>query len=94
MFEIMSNCFTFLFFVFLKKPIFFLFFIGKGESSVETFPQKSARMGKETGRKPERTEGGKGRTAERGSTGPPFPLPFYFLYIQLHRITKRATQWT
>lgn len=90
----MLNCFTFLFFVFLKKPIFFLFFIGKGESSVETFPQKSARMGKETGRKPERTEGGKGRTAERGSTGPPFPLPFYFLYIQLHRMTKRATQWT
>ena len=77
-----------------EKTYNFLFFIRKGESSVETFPQKSARMGKETGRKPERTEGGKGRTAERGSTGPPFPLPFYFLYIQLHRMTKRATQWT
>lgn len=77
-----------------EKTYIFLFFIGKGGSSVETFPQKSARMGKETGRKPERTEGGKGRTAERGSTGPPFPLPFYFLYIQLHRMTKRATQWT
>ena len=77
----MLNCFTFLFFVFLKKTYNFLFFIVKGESSVETFPQKSARMGKETGRKPERTEGGKGRTAERGSTGPPFSpsvlLPLY-----------------
>jgi hypothetical protein len=64
-----------------EKTYNFLFFIGKRESSVETFPQKSARMGKETGRKPERTEGGKGRTAERGSTGPPFPpsvlLPLY-----------------
>lgn len=45
----MLNCFTFLFFVFLKKPIIFYFSLKRGSHQSKHFPRKAS----EWGRKPE-----------------------------------------
>lgn len=83
----MLNCFTFLFFVFLKKPIIFYFSLKRESHQSKHFPRKAPEWGrKPEGNPKERKETRKNGRKKRSDCGtrfdwasfsPPVLLPLY-----------------
>lgn len=57
-------------------------------------PEKAPGWGKIPKGNPKEREEEKAVLRNAGRLGLPFLFPFYFLYIQLHRRIKEASQWT
>jgi len=66
----------------------------KGIHQSEHFPWKAPGWGRIPKGNPKEREEEKAVLRNAGRLGLPFLFPFYFLYIQLHRKTKEASQWT